>query len=180
MLEKKYIKKPNWKRVIKSKYVSCNIEDIGIASLTHIQKITSPLFKTYENIGKVKIIDEGYYLLQIALKNTNYWISAMYDKDMKLIQYYIDITYKNIISDGNNSYFYDLILDVVLINNTPILLDEDELEEAFRLNMINMDQVLLANNTANLILKDLEVKSAMLDDFCAKYLNLLLKDLKKS
>ena len=92
----------------------------------------------------------------------------MYDKDMKLIQYYIDITYKNIISDGNNSYFYDLFLDVVLINNTPILLDEDELEEAFRLNIINMDQVILANNTANLILKDLEVKSAMLDDFCAK------------
>ncbi len=178
MLEKKHISKENWQRVIDRKYLSCNIienqKNIGVASLLHIKKIDSPLVKSYKDIGNLKIADKDYYWLQIALKNTNYWITAMYDENKKLVQYYIDITDKNIINSKDDAYFYDLFLDVVFFNNDKtILLDETELIDALNSQIINKQQYNLAYTVANNILKNIKIKKQKLNKFCFKYLEKL-------
>lgn len=185
MLEKKYISKKNWKRVIDREYVSCSItenqNDIGIASLIYIKDVSKPLLKVYKNIGKVKIADKGYYWLQIALKNTNFWITAMYNEKKRLIQYYIDITEKNVINSKEEAHFYYLFLDIVFSSSGKlILLDKDELINALSSKIINEKQYNLANSIANNILENIRLKKNELDNFCFKYLEKLSKKIDKN
>lgn len=134
-LEKKSISKENWKRVTsrQSSYMPFKYEYLeGSIGLIYIQEITEPLYKEY-NGKKIKLVDKGYYWLQVAPKHKKYWITAMYDDNKELIQYYVDITKENIIMESDKSYFYDLFLDIVELRDGSIfLLDEDELTEALR------------------------------------------------
>ena len=116
-IKKKYMKKTNWKRVTEREYASSVIEEEnikGVASLLFIKKVESPSFKVYKNNIKIKIADEKFYWLQLAIENENYWVTAMYDNNKNIIQYYIDITEKNIIDVKDDSYFYDLFLQIYL------------------------------------------------------------------
>lgn len=182
MLEKKHISKENWQRVIDRQYLSCDImenqKNIGTASLLYIKKVKEPLFKVYKDIGKVKIADERYYWLQIALKGTNYWITAMYNETKKLVQYYIDITNENIVNSKDDAYFYDLFLDIVFSSDgKTVLLDEAELNEALKLKIITKEQYNLANNVAGNILENIKLRKQELDKFCLKYFKRLVSEM---
>ena len=109
-IEKKYISRKKWKRVTERIDAFEKIENIdvkGIASIICIKKVNEPSFKIYNN-KKIKIVDDGYFWLQIGLKDKNYWITAMYNDKRECVQYYIDITEKNVIDDYENSYYYDI------------------------------------------------------------------------
>ena len=133
-IEKKYISKKGWKRVIERTDAFENIEHKnlkGIASLISVKKVKEPGIKIYNN-NKIKIVDDGFFWLQIGFENKNYWITAMYNEKKEIVQYYIDITEKNVINDYENSCFYDIFLDIVLLPDGEIfLLDEDELKKAY-------------------------------------------------
>lgn len=158
-LEKKYISKKNWRRVITKKevFMPFSYKNLnGEVALVKIEKVTEPLYKEY---GKkiVKIADDGYFWLQIGIKNKNYWITAMYDDEKRLIQYYIDITRENIVCENGESYFYDLFLDIVQLSNGDIfLLDEDELAEALENKTIGEKEYLLAHSEAKNIIRLIE------------------------
>lgn len=173
MLEKKSINKENWKRIIKRKQTSCyiieNNENIGIANLMKIEKVKSRLVKYYDEVGNLKIVDDGYYWLQVALNNKNYWITAMYNEKKEFVQYYIDISYKNVIISKDEAYFYDLFLDVVYCKNNIILLDKNELDQALQLNLISKEQYNMAINVAKDILNNFASRKEELDEFCFKY-----------
>lgn len=109
-IEKKYISRKNWKRVTEriDAFEKIENKDVkGIASIICIKKVKEPSFKIYNN-KKIKIVDDGYFWLQIGLKDKNYWITAMYNDKRECVQYYIDITEKNVIDDYENSYYYDI------------------------------------------------------------------------
>lgn len=174
MLEKKSINKENWKRIIKRKQTSCyiieNNKNIGIANLLKIEKVKSRLVKYYDEVGDLKIVDDGYYWLQVALNDKNYWITAMYNEKKEFVQYYIDISYKNVIISKDEAYFYDLFLDVVYCKNNIILLDKNELDQALQLNSISKEQYNMAINVAKDILNNFASRKEELDKFCFKYL----------
>ena len=109
----KSLDRHDWKRVIKKQIAFANIEEReGVASLIKIEKVTQPLIKPC--FGKdVTLADVGYYWLQIALKDENFWLTAMYNEKGEFVQYYFDVTRKNVIK-GENSYFEDLYLDVIV------------------------------------------------------------------
>lgn len=180
-IQKKYMKKQNWKRVTEREYISNAIEEEnikGVASLLFIKKVEQPSVKEYKNNITVKIADKNFYWLQLGIENENYWITAMYDENRKLIQYYIDITEKNVIDSKDDSYFYDLFLDIVILNTGEIiLLDEDELEEALKEKAINYEQYELAYNKAKNIIKFVSKEKDKLEYFCNKYFNQLLSQL---
>ena len=118
-VKKKYISKINWKRVIELEetFIKFEHQEIsGEIALTKIKKVKEPLYKTYDGI-EIKLADNGYYWLQVGIKNAHYWVTAMYNHEMKLIQYYIDITKENKIVEKGKSYFYDLFLDIVQLDN---------------------------------------------------------------
>ncbi|MDD3303963.1 MAG: DUF402 domain-containing protein [Clostridia bacterium] len=184
-MEKKYMSKINWKRVLNKEYIQCDIieanKKIGVSSLIHIKDIVEPLIQKYPNTTPIKIADRNFYWLQIGLKNTNYWITAVYNEKKEFIQYYIDITAENIISDHIEPYFYDLFLDVVLTNqDTLILLDQDELEDAMRLGEITRKQYNLACTVSEAIMKNIILEKERLDKFCFSYFERLNRDLNRT
>ena len=183
-IQKKYMQKKNWKRVTQREYISDTIEEKNIrgeASLLFIKKVESPSFKEYGNNIKIKIADEKFYWLQIAIENENYWITAMYDDKKSLIQYYIDITEKNVVNTKEDSYFYDLFLDIVVLNTGEVfLLDEDELEQALKEKKTNHKQYELAYNKAKEIIKFVSKEKDKLEYFCNKYFNQLLPQLQSN
>lgn len=174
-IKKKFMSKECWKRVIKRKYITKDIEN-GKVSLLLIEKVDSPSIKTYEDGTKIKIADDNFYWLQIGLKNKNYWITAMYNEYKELIQIYIDVTLKNIIDD--NPAYFDLFLDIVLIQDGKMfLLDKEELENAFYQNDITKQEYSLAKEEAEKILNQLPKRKDNLIMVCNKYLEILLKEL---
>jgi predicted RNA-binding protein associated with RNAse of E/G family len=77
----------------------------------------------------------------------------------EIVQYYYDITDTNTILDDGESWFYDLMLDVVVLpDGKRFLLDEDELTQALIDNIITREQYDKAYLTANNIMSELDTK----------------------
>ena len=75
---------------------------------------------------------------------------------MKIIQWYIDITYENGVECGE-PYMVDLFLDIVVLPTGEIIeKDHDELEEALRQNWITQSQYELAYKTFHNVLKQIQ------------------------
>jgi predicted RNA-binding protein associated with RNAse of E/G family len=138
----------------------------GAAGLIRINEIDQPATKIYDNIP-VKIIDKGYYWLQIGLENQNYWITIMYNELEEVVQYYFDITDTNTILDNGESWFDDLMLDIVVLpDGKRFLLDEDDLSQALLGHIITREQYDKAYQTAKKIIDELDINLDRLKDFC--------------
>lgn len=173
----KPINKNDWWRIIKKQtaFVSLD-EQEGLAYLIKIQEIKEPLIKPCMGVN-VKLADKGYYWLQIAPKNENFWLTAMYDEKENFVQYYFDVSRKNVIN-GENSYFEDLYLDVICLGEGQVeVLDKEDLENALKGNIISQSDYEIANKIVKqLMVKILKSKDEY-DKICLKYLNLLKKKL---
>lgn len=148
-LKTKDIARTNWARVLERKEIHRTYKD-QVEGILYIQKVTEPLYKTYGH-DTLCIVNEGYSWYQIGRRNENYWITAMYDADDKLIQIYFDITNGNThIDDG---FFEDLYLDAVLLpDGRTFVLDEDELQEAYDQDIINQNQYEMAKRVGSEII----------------------------
>ena len=124
---------------------------IGYLKMLDVKK--TGIVKT--NFGEIIVADKGYVWLQFAPKNKHHWITVMFDDNGKLIQIYFDITKENIFDDETNPYFIDMKLDVVIIaDNDPYVIDQDELEEALKENLITVDEYNLALKEADEIISN--------------------------
>lgn len=173
-IKTKYMSRSSWTRIIEREYSIIDVEKNnlkGKIGLLHMKNVREPLTKVYGN-NQITIVDNGYYWLQIGLENKNYWITAMYDNNEKLIQYYIDITKENHVNN-DNPCFDDLFIDVVILSNTEnFQLDLDELKQAFDEKVITKEEYDLAINQANYILNLILNNREEFDSFCYKYFNL--------
>ncbi len=164
-----------WPRILEREYTHAPFsgENIsGEVSLLHFKKVSKPLDVTLD--GKViRIVGDGYYWIQIAPKNENWWITAAFDENKNPVQYYIDVTLKNVI-DGSESYFYDLFLDVVFApNGIPFLFDEDELDEALELGIITPEQHKFSHSIAECLMSAFPERLNELESFCLESLRRL-------
>lgn len=161
MIKIKTINREKWKRILKreSSYKNIKTENFeGEIGLIHFLEVTFPLIKKYKNIDYT-LVANGYYWLQMAPKNKNYWVTAMFNENKEIIQFYFDVTKQNIIKNNGKSYFYDFFLDVVVLpNGESYLLDEDELLEALRNGEINEKEYEMSYTVAKSILKSIKIK----------------------
>lgn len=133
MKRQRDMRRTDWRRIREKEYLvtdcSYNGKD-GIASLLLMHKVSKPL--TVHNGGNaVTIVEEGHAWLQIALRDTYVWVTAMFDKHDQLLQIYFDITGGNCLEPADNPTFEDLYLDIVLEpDGTLHVLDRDELDDA--------------------------------------------------
>lgn len=98
----------------------------------------------------------------------------------KIVQYYIDITEKNVINDYENSCFYDIFLDIVLLPDGEIfLLDEDELKKALDGKIITKVQYDRAYSEANRVIKYISKDPTCLKEMCNKYFEKVLEKIGK-
>lgn len=133
----------DWSRITQRDYISrnCMIHGrSGRESLIVIRRITKPL--TVSSAGKpVKIVEEGYSWVQIALTDARWWLTSMFDEKGTLLQIYFDITAGNRFDQPDNPTFRDMYLDVVMQDDGALtVLDRDELDEALAARKITPEE----------------------------------------
>jgi len=179
-LEIKTITRDNWQRVVSKsfRFAEKTYGDFHcVIGLLTIDEVTAPLKKTM--FGKELVLaDKGYHWLQIAPADEPWWLTVMIDPNGNIVQYYYDITDRNIL-DGENSRFYDLYLDVVVLpDGNATILDMDELEVALKDGIITVAQYEAATATANRLLQDVPPRQDELKEFImAMYEELVRKSL---
>lgn len=104
-----------------------------------------------------KLIDNGYYIVEILPKNEHYTIRIFLNDKKERISYYCDITKENgLDEDTLIPYYEDLYLDVVFDNKHIEILDENELNEALIKGIISKEDFDLANQTKENLVKSIE------------------------
>lgn len=179
-VKKKYMSRPEWKRIVEREYRVIKLEEgdwIGKVSLLWIKKVTSPRLEQYHE-SFIKIVDDNYYWIQLALKGKKYWVTAMFDENMKIVQYYIDIIKSSDVSQ-DDPFFYDMFLDLVITGEEIVLLDEEELKQALNEGVISIEEYNEAYKTANSIMNDFKEFKTKLDYVCNKYLKILVRTIEK-
>lgn len=179
-IERKYMARNDWKRILQRETAYTEItsgEMHGEASLLHILKVSKPL-EVFSIDGKIMICDDGYYWLQVAFENNNWWLTAMFNPAGECIQYYFDVTKQSIV-DGEDSYFDDLMLDIIVQPGGRLaLLDMDELADALAEGNISEEDYALAIKTSQDMLDGIKTEFCRLKDYCAEMFSKLLPDLK--
>lgn len=175
----KTLSRSDWSRILvrEQTYIPVECEGFkGYAALLVMKSVTAPL--SVPVLGQNLIIaDEGFSWIQIAPAGEHWWLTVMFDAEGRIVQYYFDVSRQNHI-DGENSWFEDLYLDVVLLPDGRIaLLDEDELDEAFEEGIIAADEHELAFQTADALMKSIPEARGKLEAFCSGMQALLFRQL---
>ena len=124
----------------------------GYVSLVKIINVEHPWIVSDDEETRC-ILDENYHWLEIYPDNKNYAITAMFNTENKVVEWYFDMTKYNGIEDGI-PYIMDLYLDLVFKSNGKwIVLDEDELQDALETNDITKEDFDLAYKTMNEIIE---------------------------
>lgn len=145
-----------------------NTDFIGDIALIKFNKINKPYMIENSNLC---IIDNDYKWLEFYDYSKRYMLTAMYNEKNEIIEWYFDIA-REIGKENGIPYEDDLYLDVVM---TPtgelILLDEDELQEAFNRFEVNKTDYDMAYSEAKQLMESLKNNTDKLKAFTDKYLN---------
>jgi predicted RNA-binding protein associated with RNAse of E/G family len=159
-MKRKYANRPDWKRVTRREYKQIKVYDHeyhGYISLLVIKEVVEPLYVTVGNMEHVCIADQGYMWLQYSPMTKHHSLTAMFDRNGQIIQWYFDIVKGYSVSEEGIPYFVDLFLDVVVTPNREcFLLDEDELQEALNQRRINEEEFKTAKREAELLIKSIQ------------------------
>lgn len=166
-LEIKAITRDNWRRVMSKsfRYAEKTYGDFRcVVGLLTIDEVTSPLKRTMFD-KELVLVDKGYHWLQIAPEGESWWLTVMIDPNDNVVQYYYDITDRNIL-DGEHSRFYDLFLDVVVLpDGNATIFDKDELDAALKDGIITNTQHQKAVETANRLFREVSSRLNELNIF---------------
>ena len=147
----------------------------GNISLLQIKKVKKNWIVPRENGTGDCILAPGHQWLQIYPNDKHYAITAMYDKENRIVEWYFDVIKEAGVID-KIPYIDDLYLDVVLTKTHDIIvLDEDELEEALKIQDITEAEYNLAQKMGKEIIDNLKKKEQvnLLKSFSDQYLKIL-------
>lgn len=146
----------------------------GIVSLTVISGMAQPLLvQTPE--GTIEAIGNGYHWVQLAPRGERWWLTAMFDRNRQLVQFYFDITFGNHLLPDGGSWFRDAYLDVVLEPCGRMrLLDEDELDAAVAGGAVSREMADRARADAAAVMARFAGRGGALETLCRGYLEALL------
>lgn len=134
--------------------VKLNIEHENFditAYLVYVKKAAKPWFVPREK-GEECNLDDNYKWLQLYGIEKNAVITAIFDDKNNFVETYFDIC-RNTFIEEDVPYAEDLYLDVVQTKEGDfIILDEDELEDAYRINDITEKEFELAKNVCKNII----------------------------
>ena len=118
----------------------------GYACFIKMKNISKPLVVD-NGVEKICIKDENYEWIEVYPDGANYALTIMFDDHQNLIEWYFDISKKIGIENGI-PYEDDLYLDMIITSQgRKLILDEDELNDAFRRGEITKEDVALAYKT---------------------------------
>ncbi len=155
MLDKRSWKRLDWTMITDRKLSWFEIEG-GFCGAVEMLEVSEP-FRVGKN--QLTICDTGMTWIQCAWHQKHLWATAMFDQEGKLFQIYFDIA-DEVHLDGEDSWFVDLIVDVVYSPlGHAVILDDDELEDAYRNKRISLAQKELADECSRRLKTAVESKS---------------------
>lgn len=176
-LKKRFVTNPNNMEIVKDGNFKIksfdNVDFVGDIALIKFNKMNKPYM--VENIN-LCMANDNYKWLEFYDYNKKYRLTAMYNENNEIIEWYFDIVRK-IGKENGTPYEDDLYLDVVVTTTGDIiLLDEDELKKAFDRFEVNKSDYDMAYNEAKKLIELLEDNKDKLKVFTDKYLNEMLKE----
>lgn len=181
-MKRKYGNRPNWSRVLEKEYAQTYLDTEhfkGYITLIKFIKVKEPLWVNY-NDHKICIVNDGYLWLQQFPCNKHHAVTTMFDQKGEIIQWYIDVCYKNGVGIDQIPWMDDLYLDVIVLTNGEIISkDLNELDEAFHHGEIEKSLYSLAKQEAKQLISQIENNSFTLMDLSREHKDLLLPLLKK-
>ena len=121
------------------------------------------------------IMDNNYKWLEFYAYSSRIKLTAIYDENNEIIEWYFDIA-REIGKDNGIPYEDDMYLDVVVTpSGDVILLDEDELKEAFDRKEMTKDEYDEAYKIAYDLMEELKNNKDKLQEYTDKYLSDFLK-----
>jgi predicted RNA-binding protein associated with RNAse of E/G family len=129
-----------------SKKVKITEDPVGWASLIEFLDNEHKLLIEYHEEA-LCLSGKGYKWLNF-FPESKYWaLTVMYDDNLRILEWYIDITKSNFIDEYGEPAIDDLYLDVVVYpDGEYILLDEDELRQALESDEITSQEFDFAYN----------------------------------
>lgn len=174
-LKKRYADRYKNKRVKKVKQKIVPIKEEHFIGDIYFYDFIEVEDKLVISNGKC-IMDNNYKWLEFYDYNSKVKLTAIYDENNEIIEWYFDIARK-IGKENGVPFEDDLYLDVVVTSNGDIsLLDEDELKEAFDRFEVNKEDYNMAYNEAEQLMNILKDNKEKLKYFTEKYLKEMLKE----
>ena len=175
MVRRKYLGKPIEKYIKSSISKIIRIDDAehsGYISFIKIFEVYQPLI-VESNGNRIYLYNNGYSELNYLPDNQNWKMLALYDDNNEIIEWYFDITLKNSVDENGAPYCVDLYLDVILMpNGDVIIVDEDELKDAYINGKITKKDMDLAYTTKDKIISNKIVDIEYVVKTCKKFMRL--------
>lgn len=155
-------------------YMDVHAPQDGVASLTVLDGLEKPLTAKTPD-GPLVIVADGFHWVQFAPRGERWWLTAMFDTEKQLLQFYFDVTFENYILPSGESWCRDAYIDVVLDpNGRARILDKDELDGAFAAGEITRSMYDQALAGAASVAARFQNRTSALEQRCRAYLNALL------
>jgi uncharacterized protein len=157
-LKRKYGDRADWIRVVQREFIQDYFDEgsfKGYVTLLKVNKVTEPLELQYGD-NNVCIVDDGYAWLQHFPEGARHSVTTMYNAAGEIVQWYIDICYRNGI-ENDRAWMDDLFLDIIILPTGEVLQkDADELKLALSSGTITEDLYKIAISEADAIKRQIE------------------------
>lgn len=171
-MKRKYINGEGWGFLEKftSKFIHIEGSYTGYISYVKVHKIKHVITVDYKDCD-IPLFDSGYKCIVFLPDSENWCVSAVYDKNNRIVEWYFDITKLNTIDENKIPVFDDLYLDIAISPDlTTTILDEDELDNALSSGDITQSDYNIAYKTCENIITKYVPKKAFMVDFLNYYL----------
>jgi uncharacterized protein len=181
-MKRKFADRPNWKRVLARTMISEKLDSVefkGYAVLINIEKVREALW--VELGGKKQCVaDDGYSWLTLFPKGESYVVTAMFNNQGDVVQWYIDICKDIGFTEKGVPWYDDLYLDIIISSDYHIsLIDEDDLALALNQNIIDQYDFDFAYVEANKLLEQLKQNKLTLLSYSKEIYRVLLSKIDK-
>lgn len=177
-LEDRGMRRQEFRRLIRTRLTERHVALRGFSGVAGVLEILETSEKWVINSvgGPVTVAAPGYRWLQLAPDSGEWWLTAMYDKQGSVVQYYFDVVHDIYISHDGELRFHDLFLDIIMTaDGTLKLMDRDELDQARAEGIIDNALYDRALCTAERLLCKLDGNEPAWRNFCGEMLRLIEK-----
>jgi len=177
-MKKKYIDCQSYDWIIENRQIQEYVElpYPGYVSLVILDKIEYEIPVDYGDSDKTLFVNGSKCVTYLPLEK-NWCLSTVFDPNDNIIEWYFDMTKKNGVENGR-PFFLDLYLDIAVSEDyKSYILDEDELTEAYDNKIITLQDVSLAHQTCESLLKNEIEDKAFMEGFFYDALSRLSKGL---
>lgn len=134
---------PEWLLKYSSRVEYVEDSNPGYVALIHMDEVDFTFPVDYDDSGKC-LIDNGYKCFIYMPMKENWCLSIFMNDQYDIIEWYFDMTKENEVENGK-PYFIDLYLDIAVSPcGTVVVLDEDELMDAYNEGIISASDVDMA------------------------------------